>query len=108
MYTSKIIIQTKDENISDIIQSDKIIKKGEKYSFFKNSSFDRSNYISLNSDEFYYDAITGIITNTIDYNGTYYENIIRGNSIYFDSLKNNFKSKNVHFEIISENNLGIL
>ena len=104
MYNGKIILSTANKDVTDTILADVIVKKENKLTFINNASFSRSNNIRLESDEFFYDINTKIITNTIDFKGKYFNNKIKGNSIYFDSVKNNFKSKNVHFEIETKEN----
>ncbi|NQY21603.1 MAG: hypothetical protein HRT40_09880 [Campylobacteraceae bacterium] len=104
MHNARILLANEDKNIDDEIKADIMIKKGKNYSFLNNASFKRSDFISLYSDELFYNAKNGIITNTKKYNGIYYSNIIRAKNLYFDSINNDFKSEDVHFEInIKEN-----
>ena len=104
MYNAKIILTKAHTNITDVIKADVIIKKADKYHFMNNASFQRENYLFIESDEFLYDASKEIISNTIDYSGYYYNHTLKGKSFYFDNTSSIFKSKNVHFQLDSKNN----
>ncbi|MCJ8327440.1 MAG: hypothetical protein MJK08_10110 [Campylobacterales bacterium] len=104
MHNATILLSNEEIKIDDEIKADIMIKKEDKYTFLNNASFKRSDFISLYTDELFYNAKNGIITNTKKYKGLYYNNTILATNLYFDSLNNDFKSKDVHFEInIKEN-----
>ncbi|RXJ89089.1 hypothetical protein CRV01_10755 [Arcobacter sp. CECT 8983] len=94
---------SKNNYVTDVLYSDVIVKRGDIYKFFKNVRFKRDNFISLNTDELFYNAKEEIATNTLPFNGTYYNNIINGNSLYLDMKSYFMKSNNTHFEIDMKN-----
>jgi len=104
MYNATIILNNELSVGSDTIKADIMEKRAQKYTFINNASFQRDNYLFLKSNEFFYNGETQILTNTIDYTGYYYNNTLAGDSIYYNNLKNIFKSKNVHFEVEIQNN----
>ncbi|NQY54725.1 MAG: hypothetical protein HRT42_14275, partial [Campylobacteraceae bacterium] len=69
MHNATILLSNEEIKIDDEIKADIMIKKGKNYSFLNNASFKRSDFISLYSDELFYNAKNGIITNTKKYNG---------------------------------------
>ncbi len=103
MYDGKIILRRVD-NGTDYIESDVIIKRLEQYKFLNNVKYNRENNIVLNTDELFYDGIKKIATNTIAFDGIYNSSTIKGNSLYLDTNKSIFKSKDTHFEVLMNNN----
>lgn len=94
----------KDKNeILDTLYSDVIIKRAEKFTFLNNVKYKRNDYITLNTDELIYDSKSKIATNTMPFDGTYFNNYIKGKKIYLDLNKYYMKSKNTHFEIELKN-----
>lgn len=106
MHEGALTLKTLDKNnnyITDVLYADVIIKRDELYKFFKNVKFKRDNFISLNTDELFYDAKKEVATNSLPFEGKYYDNIINGKNLYLD-LKNYYmKSNNTHFEIDMKN-----
>lgn len=106
MYNGEIVLKAKDEkvkNATDIISADVIIKKGVDYTFLNNVKYRRDDFISLNTNELFYNATTKIATNTVPFDGTYYNHYVKGKNLFFDTLKNEMKSTNAHFEIETNN-----
>lgn len=103
MYDGKIILRRVD-NGTDYIEADVIIKRLEQYKFLNDVKYNRENNIILNTDELFYDGIKKIATNTIEFDGIYNNSTIRGKSLYLDTNKSIFKSKDTHFEILMNNN----
>ncbi len=102
MYKGTLTLKGKDNNnkeITDIVYSDIIVKRVDKFKFSKNVKYQRDNYITLNTDELYYDAKARVASNTLPFEGTYYNNYIKGEQIYLDLNKYYMKSINTHFEI---------
>jgi len=102
MYDGKIILRRVD-NGTDYVEADVIIKRLEKYKFLNDVKYNRENSILLNTDELYYDGITKIATNTIEFDGIYNNSTIKGKALYFDTNKSIFKSKDTHFEVLMNN-----
>lgn len=94
---------SKNNYVTDVLYSDIIVKRGDIYKFFKNVRFKREDFISLNTDELFYNAKEEIVTNTLPFNGNYYNNTIKGDNLYLDMKSYFMKSKNTHFEIDMKN-----
>ncbi|RXK01067.1 hypothetical protein CRU98_01035 [Arcobacter sp. CECT 8986] len=102
MYEGEFILKAKDKkvkNATDFISANVIIKKEDNYTFIKDVKFRRDDFITLNTDELYYNDKTQIATNTVPFNGTYYKHYLKGKNLYLDLQKEIMKSKNSHFEI---------
>ncbi|NVJ53551.1 MAG: hypothetical protein HWD90_07635 [Campylobacteraceae bacterium] len=106
MHEGALTLKTYDSKnnyVTDVLYSDVIVKRGDIYKFFKNVKFRRDDFISLNTDELFYNAKEEIVTNTLPFNGNYYNNIINGDSLYLDMKSYFMKSNNTHFEIDMKN-----
>ncbi len=102
MHKGSLILKSKDQNnkeITDILFSDIIIKRGDEFTFKYNVKYTRDNFISLNTNELLYNSKSKIAKNTLPFEGNYYNNYIKGENIYLDLLNYNMKSNNAHFEI---------
>lgn len=102
MHNGSLTLKSQDKEnneITDKLFSDIIIKKADSFKFLKNVKFVRNDYITLNTDELLYNAKTEIATNTLPFEGTYFNNYIKGENIYLDLNKYNMKAKNTHFEV---------
>ena len=86
------------------MESEVIIKIVEKYKFLNNVKYNRENNIILNTDELFYNGITKIATNTIEFDGIYNNSTINGKGLYLDTNKSIFKAKDTHFEVLMNNN----
>lgn len=91
------------KELVDTLYSNLIIKRDEKFTFLNNVRYKRNNYITLNTDELIYDSKSKIATNTLPFEGRYFNNYIKGKNIYLDLNEYYMKSKNTHFEIEVEN-----
>ena len=89
----------KDSYVTDVLYSDIIVKRGDDYKFFKNVRLKRDDFITINTDELFYNTKKEIVTNTLPFNGRYYNNFIEGDNIYLDMNSYFMKSSNTHFEI---------
>ncbi|WP_428026727.1 hypothetical protein [Arcobacter sp.] len=103
MYDGRIILRRVD-NGTDYIKSDVIIKRVEQYKFLNNVKYNRENNIILNTDELFYNGITKIVTNTIEFDGIYNNSTINGKALYLDTNKSIFMAKDTHFEVLMDNN----
>lgn len=102
MLDGALTLKGRDRNnkeITDIVYSDMIIKRGDNFKFLNNVKYERDNYVTLITNELLYNAKSRIATNTLPFEGTYYNNYIKGEKIYLDLNKYYMKSKNTHFEI---------
>ena len=107
MHEGALTLKGKDKNnkeVTDILYADIIIKRGESFKFLNNVRYKRDDAITLNTDELIYNAKTKIATNTLPFNGTYFNNYIKGENIYLDMIKYYMKSNNTHFEIETTKN----
>lgn len=102
MHEGALTLKGKDKDnkdVTDILYSDVIIKRGDNLKFLNNVKYKRDNYITLNTDELLYNVNTKIATNTMPFDGSYFDNYIKGESIYLDLNKYNMKASNTHLEI---------
>ncbi len=107
MHEGALTIKGKDKNnkeITDILYSDIIIKRGDSFKFLNNVKYKRDNVITLNTNELIYNAKTKIAENTLPFDGIYFDNYIKGENIYLDLNKYYMKSQNTHFEIETKKN----
>ena len=102
MYNGKIILRTNNE-ATDFIEADVIIKRGDLFKFLTNVRYNRENDIILNTEELFYDSKKKIATNSVDYSGLYYNHTVEGNSLNVDLNKSIIKSNDTHFEILLNN-----
>ena len=107
MHEGALTLKGKDKDnkeVTDILYSDIIIKRGESFKFLNNVRYKRDDTITLNTDELIYNAKTKIATNSLPFDGTYFKNYIKGENIYLDLNKYYMKSNNTHFEIETKKN----
>jgi len=107
MHDGALTLKAKDKDnkeITDILYSDVIIKRADDFKFLNNVKYKRDDYITLNTDELLYNAKTKIATNTLPFDGTYFNNYIKGENIYLDLNKYHMKANNAHFEVEVEKN----
>ncbi|PPK62980.1 LPS export ABC transporter periplasmic protein LptC [Malaciobacter marinus] len=102
MYEGDFILKANDkkvENATDYISANVIIKKNEDFTFLDDVKFRRNDFISLDTQELYYNEKTQIAKNSVPFKGTYYNHKIDGKNLYLDMKKEIIKAKNSHFEI---------
>ena len=90
---------SENKEITDVLYSDIIIKRGEIFNFLDNVRYKRDDILSLNTDELIYNSTTKIATNTLPFDGLYFNNYIKGEQIYLDMNKYYMKANNTHFEV---------
>lgn len=90
--------------LTDIIYADIIIKKGDTFEFFSNVKYQRDDSITLNTEELIYNSKDEIATNSLPFNGNYFNNKVEGENIYLDLNKYYMKANNIHFEIETKKN----
>lgn len=106
MYDGILTLKGKDKDnkeITDILFSDVIIKRGDDFKFLNNVKYRRDNSITLNTNELLYNDKTGIATNTLPFDGTYFNNYIKGKNIYLNLNEYYMKANETHFEVEVEN-----
>lgn len=102
MHEGVLTLKAKDndnKNLVDILYSDVIIKTGDDFKFLHNVKYRRDNFITLNTNELFYNSKTRIATNTLPFDGTYFNNYIQGENIYLNLNKYHMKANNAHFEV---------
>lgn len=106
MYDTTILLKNnlekKDFKV-ETLEAQVIIKKGDNLTLQKDVKYNRDDFINLNTDAIDYNIKTKLATNSVPYNGYYYNNTIKGTNLYLDGTKNYMKSNNVHFEIEVKN-----
>ncbi len=97
-YEAKVTIKTKDGKVYDSVLSDYVLKQGDKISLLGNVVFNRGDFITVKTDEMYYDMQQKNAHNTKKFVAYYYDNKFTGD--HFSSKDNYYiTSKNVNFNI---------
>ncbi len=99
MYDGKIITESKNGLYTDYMSADLIVKRNDDFKFLNNAKYNRENFIELTSDEILYNAKTKIATNSLPFQGRYYEHILNGSHLFFDTNKSILKAQQAHFEV---------
>ena len=100
MYLANITLNNIDrENLKALT----IIKKDNELILRDDVLYSKSNIVSLNTDELFYNLDTKVAYNTTTYNGTYFSHSIKGTKLYLNTKDSLVKSNNVHFEIDVKN-----
>lgn len=92
-------MDSKNGEITDTLLSDMIIKRGDDFKFLNNVKFTRNDYVTIKTNELLYNSKTKIATNTLPFEGNYFNHYIKGVNIYLDMNKYYMKADNTHFEI---------
>ena len=71
----------------------------DNYTLTDNVKYRRDDFITLNTNELFYDDITRIATNTKPFDAVYNKHSLKGDTVYLDINKSFIKAKNTHFEI---------
>lgn len=102
MYEGALTLKGYDKDkkeITDTLYSDVIVRRDNDFKFLNNVKYKRDDTISLNTDELNYNAKTKIATNSVAFDGSYFNNIIKGENLFLDLQNYYFKAKKTHFEI---------
>lgn len=105
LYDGKIILRANDET-TDYIESDIIVRRKDNYKFLNNVKYNKDNNILLNTQELFYNTKTKIAKNNKPFDGYYYDSKLEGTNLYLDSTKSIFKSNKSHFEIELDSKKG--
>lgn len=105
MYDGKIILRAQD-NTTDYIESDIIVRRKENYKFLNNVKYNKENNILLNTQELFYNTKTKIAKNSKPFDGYYYDSKLVGTNLYLDTVNSVFKANKSHFEIELNSNKG--
>lgn len=84
-------------------KADIIIKEGDLYKLFDNIQYKRDDFIRVDTSQMFYNSREKIAYNKKTFEGTYYENYLRGTDLYLDANKNSLRLKNAHFELDMKN-----
>ncbi|MGB5793209.1 LPS export ABC transporter periplasmic protein LptC [Poseidonibacter sp.] len=106
MYDATITLKNSkpEENYNfEELKAEVIIKKADDITLRKNVFYKRDDFVDLKTDELFYNTKTKIAYNSKPYEGNYYKHYIKGTNLYLDGIKDNMKSKNVHFEVEMKN-----
>ena len=102
LFNADIILtnQYKDKEFqTEFLKADIIIKKQDQYNLTDNVVYKRDDFITLNTNQMFYNDKTRIASNSKPFNGNYYDHFVKGTDLYFDANNKILKSKNTHFEI---------
>lgn len=106
MYDATIINRVKDKKngeVKDIISAEKMLKQGDLYSLYNNVKYDRDVFLSLRTNELYYDIKKEIAYNNVPFKGMYKGDILNGDKFYLDNTTKFLKASQSHFEINMNN-----
>ncbi|WP_321311303.1 LPS export ABC transporter periplasmic protein LptC [Halarcobacter sp.] len=92
-------IDNDNQEITDTLLADLIIKRGDNFKFINDVQFTRNDYMTLNTNELLYNAETKIATNTLPFEGTYFNNYLEGENMYLDLNNYYMNALKTHFEI---------
>lgn len=102
MFNSHIILNNNDETKNfkvENLEADIIIKKKDLYTLIDNVKYTRDDFVTLNTNEMYYNDLKRIAYNNKPFEGNYYNHFVKGTNLYLDANSNHIKAKNAHFEI---------
>ncbi len=102
MYNADILLKNLDKTQdfkTEKLKADLIVKKGDNYTLTDNVKYRRDDFITLNTNELFYDDITRIATNNKPFDAVYNKHSLKGDTVYLDINKSFIKAKNTHFEI---------
>ena len=100
MYIASITLNNIEK---ESLEAHTIIKKDDLLTLKDNVVYSKSDTISLNTNELYYNLATKLAYNNVPYNGTYFSHKIVGDKLYLDTQNSIVQSNNVHFEINVDN-----
>lgn len=106
MYDSDVIIKNTKKNKKynlEKLNAKIVISHGDILTLKEKVFYRRDNFMTLNTEELYYDTKQEIAYNDVTFDGKYNGSTIKGTNLYLDMNNNNFKSKKVHFEIDMKN-----
>jgi hypothetical protein len=96
IYDGTIVVRTKN-GLADSISAEYIQKQENEYKFYQSVFAITNNGERLTSDRLFYNDLTKIITNDTEFILSKDDNILVGNNLYFDTIKEYFKADNTHF-----------
>ncbi|AXH09989.1 hypothetical protein CP960_00175 [Malaciobacter halophilus] len=102
MYEGDFILKANDkkvENATDYISANVIIKRDANFTFLDDVKFRRNDFISLDTEELYYNENTQVAKNSVAFKGYYYKHKIDGKNLYLDMKNEIMRAKSSHFEI---------
>lgn len=101
LYNATIYLKSKNpkEYAIEKLSADYIKKTGFNYYLKDNVDFKRDNFFNVKTSELYFDDKNKVASNSVPYNGFYYNNDFDGSHLDFRLNNNLMKSKNIHFEI---------
>jgi hypothetical protein len=106
MHEGALTLQGKDKDqkdVNEVLYADLIVKRGDIFRFLSNVKYRKDDYIKLNTDELIYNSKTKIATNSLPFDGYYFNDYIKGKNIYLDMNRYYMKAKDSHFEIDMNN-----
>lgn len=102
MFDADIVLINSDKTKnfkSEKLKADLIVKRGNEYTLTNNVKYRRDDFMSLNTQELFYDDMKKIASNTKPFDAVYNNYLANGDTVYFDINNNFITSKNTHFEI---------
>lgn len=102
MYDATIINRVQDKKhgeVKDIISAEKMVKKENLYMLYNNVKYDRDIFLSLRTNELFYDIKNEIAYNSLPFKAKYNGDILNGDKFYLDNKTKLLKANKSHFEI---------
>jgi hypothetical protein len=106
MYDATIVNRVKNKNngdAKDIISAQKMVKKDELYTLLDDVKYNRDNFLSLRTNELYYDIKKEIAYNSIPFQAVYKGDILNGKKLYLENKTKFLTAEKSHFEINMNN-----
>jgi hypothetical protein len=101
LYDATIIMRN-DNNSSDTVSAEYIIKKGNIYKLYQNVHLNSATNMQLQTDYLMYDQAQQIASNNVDFKLMYNESFLEGKNFYFDGINDIMKADRSHFIIKQE------
>ena len=93
------IIDRSDENSTDTISAEYILKQNNIYKMYQNVHLVQNDTTQLSTDYLEFNTISKIVKNNTDFILRYNDNELIGDNLYFDSINSIIKAKNTHFRL---------
>lgn len=98
IYDGTVVIRTVD-GLADTISAEYIQREENSYKFYQNVHAIRGSGEQLMSDRLFYDNITKVLHNDIEFTLLQEDNTLVGKNLYFDTIKEYFEADKAHFVI---------
>mgnify|MGYP005985166657 CR=1 FL=1 len=102
LFDANILIKNEEQKKDFQIEkfnADIIIKKDNLYKLVDNVEYQRDSFVSLKTNQMFYNDDENIVYNSKPFEGYYYDSKLKGTDLYLDLNNKTLNAKNTHFEI---------